>query len=96
MYTIRKEFKFECSHIVRNAYSQRCRSSWHGHSYIVEVFLKGAKTNKDDGMLVDFGILKDYFTPIIDSWDHAAVVWENDKPHIQEFFLGFSLSTLPS
>ncbi|MBY0444649.1 MAG: 6-carboxytetrahydropterin synthase, partial [Burkholderiales bacterium] len=37
---IRKLFKFENAHIVRNCSSERCRSSIHGHSYRVEVLLE--------------------------------------------------------
>lgn len=40
---IRKQFKFEGAHIVRNCTSQRCRENIHGHSYIVEVFITSDK-----------------------------------------------------
>ena len=50
---IRKQFKFEGAHIVRNCSSQRCRENIHGHSYIVEVFITSDKL--DDGyMVMDF------------------------------------------
>ncbi|MEL0028882.1 MAG: 6-carboxytetrahydropterin synthase, partial [Perlucidibaca sp.] len=37
---IRKLFRFENAHIVRNCSSDRCRRSIHGHSYQVEVLLE--------------------------------------------------------
>jgi 6-pyruvoyltetrahydropterin/6-carboxytetrahydropterin synthase len=45
---IRKQFKFEGAHIVRNCTTRRCKKSIHGHSYVVEVFFTSNK-------LYDFG-----------------------------------------
>ena len=36
---IRKLYRFEASHIVRNCSSDRCKYSVHGHSFRVELFL---------------------------------------------------------
>ena len=60
---IRKQFKFEGAHIVRNCSSQRCRENIHGHSYIVEVFITSDKL--DDGyMVMDFCRLDKVNRPI--------------------------------
>ncbi len=77
MYTIRKLFKFEGSHALSSAYSSECKKI-HGHSYVVEVVLKGERLNKD-GMLIDFKMLKEKINHIFDSWDHALVVHNSDK-----------------
>lgn len=75
---IRKQFKFEGAHIVRNCTSKRCSHSIHGHSYTVEVFLS-AKGLDCGGMLLDFGLLKGTIKEFIDSFDHALSVWNKDK-----------------
>ena len=53
---IRKLFKFENAHIVRNCSSERCKHSIHGHSYQIELILEA--TRLDHGQMVyDFGLL---------------------------------------
>ncbi len=37
---IRKLFKFENAHIVRDCTTQRCSENIHGHSYKIEVLLE--------------------------------------------------------
>jgi 6-pyruvoyltetrahydropterin/6-carboxytetrahydropterin synthase len=75
---IRKLFKFENAHIVRNCTSDRCKRSIHGHSYKVELLLKASKL--DHGQMVyDFGLLKGVIKDLYDSFDHAICFWENDS-----------------
>lgn len=67
---IRKLFKFENAHIVRNCTSDRCKRSIHGHSYKVELLLKANRL--DHGQMVyDFGLLKGVIKDLFDSFDHA-------------------------
>jgi len=74
---IRKLFKFENAHIVRNCTSDRCKRSIHGHSYKVELLLKASKL--DHGQMVyDFGLLKGVIKDLYDSFDHAICFWKND------------------
>ncbi|AXI02784.1 6-pyruvoyl trahydropterin synthase family protein [Aquirhabdus parva] len=74
---IRKLFKFENAHIVRNCTSDRCRRSIHGHSYQVELILEAHRL--DHGQMVyDFGLLKGQIRDIIDSFDHAICFWNQD------------------
>ena len=76
---IRKEFKFENAHIVRGCSSVRCRSSVHGHSYKVEVLIES--NFLDHGQMVyDFGLIKQSIKDLIDSFDHAISVWDQDEP----------------
>lgn len=82
---IRKKFKFEGSHIVRDCSSNRCKKSLHGHSYVVEVFFSAI--GLDNGqMLVDFGLLKGTIKDFIDSFDHCHSMWIKEKEEDKQFF----------
>lgn len=75
---IRKLFRFENAHIVRNCSSNRCKYSIHGHSYKVEVLLSADRL--DNGQMVyDFGLLKGHIKDLIDSFDHAIAFWNKDS-----------------
>jgi len=75
---IRKLFKFENAHIVRECSTQRCSQNIHGHSYKVEVLLESDYL--DNGQMVyDFGLTKLYIKDIIDSFDHAITLWSKDS-----------------
>jgi 6-pyruvoyltetrahydropterin/6-carboxytetrahydropterin synthase len=81
---IRKLFKFENAHIVRNCSTRRCSENIHGHSYKVEVLLD---SNYLDGgqMVYDFGLTKLYIKELIDSFDHAITLWsKDDKKYIAD------------
>ncbi|MBI5245564.1 MAG: 6-carboxytetrahydropterin synthase [Elusimicrobia bacterium] len=80
---IRKLYKFEASHIVRNCSSDRCKYSVHGHSFRVELFLTADKL--DGGQMVyDFGLLKGTVKDLLDGFDHAALFWEQELPAYQK------------
>lgn len=72
MYKVRKLFKFEAAHILESSYSLDCQNI-HGHSYEVEVILKSKKLNKD-GMVCDFGELKDVISSIFVDYDHSIII----------------------
>lgn len=74
---IRKLFKFENAHIVRNCTSDRCRRSIHGHSYQVELILEANRLDQGQ-MVYDFGLLKGNIRDLIDSFDHAICFWDRD------------------
>jgi 6-pyruvoyltetrahydropterin/6-carboxytetrahydropterin synthase len=76
---IRKLFKFENAHIVRNCSSERCKFSLHGHSYKVELFFT-ADALDNGQMILDFGLTKMSIKEIIDGFDHATTVWNQDTP----------------
>ena len=80
---IRKLFKFENAHIVRDCSTQRCSENIHGHSYKIEVLLES--NYLDDGQMVyDFGLTKLYIKELIDSFDHAITLWyKDDKSYIE-------------
>jgi len=74
---IRKLFKFENAHIVRDCSTQRCSENIHGHSYRIEILLES--NYLDDGQMVyDFGLTKLYIKELIDSFDHAITLWSKD------------------
>ena len=81
---IRKLFKFEGAHIVRNCSSERCKKSIHGHSYTVEVFF--TSDGLDNGqMVMDFGLMKKNIKDLIDSFDHAYSVWNKENEDFIDF-----------
>ena len=71
-----KKFKFELAHRLVSSYSKKCQSI-HGHSYIAEVTLESEHLNAD-GMVMDFGELKDRFSHLIDAWDHSYMFFKDD------------------
>ena len=74
---IRKLFKFENAHVVRNCSTRRCSHSIHGHSYRVELLLEAHAL--DHGQMVyDFGLLKGNVRELIDAFDHAVALWACD------------------
>ncbi|WP_227429665.1 6-pyruvoyl trahydropterin synthase family protein [Psychrobacter sp. I-STPA6b] len=86
---IRKLFKFENAHIVRNCSSDRCKRSIHGHSYQIELILEAHRL--DHGQMVyDFGLLKSSIKDMIDSFDHAICFWNKDDPEYIEACQKFS------
>lgn len=86
---IRKLFKFENAHIVRNCSTDRCKYSIHGHSYKVEVLF--SSNFLDNGQMVyDFGLVKKQINSIIDAFDHAITLWSGDDPEYLHFAKKFS------
>jgi len=81
---IRKLFKFENAHIVRNCSTKRCRASLHGHSYKVEILFES--NFLDHGQMVyDFGLMKLHMKTLIDAFDHAITLWSgDDRAYLQD------------
>jgi 6-pyruvoyltetrahydropterin/6-carboxytetrahydropterin synthase len=86
---IRKLYKFENAHIVRDCTSRRCSRSIHGHSYKVEVKLSSNFLDNAQ-MVYDFGLMKLNIKELIDSFDHAITLWSKDNPEYKEFAKKFS------
>jgi 6-pyruvoyltetrahydropterin/6-carboxytetrahydropterin synthase len=86
---IRKLFRFENAHIVRNCSSDRCSRSIHGHSYQVEILLE-AHALDNGQMIYDFGLLKGHIKDLIDSFDHAVAFWNKDNADYIAFCQQFS------
>jgi 6-pyruvoyltetrahydropterin/6-carboxytetrahydropterin synthase len=76
---IRKLYRFEASHIVRNCSSDRCKYSVHGHSFRCEILLSADRLDRGQ-MVYDFGLLGRHVKSLIDGFDHATLFWERDSP----------------
>lgn len=81
---IRKEFRVESAHIVRNCTSDRCSHSIHGHSPVIELFFESDKLDNAQ-MVMDFGLMKSSIKQWIDSQDHCYLLCKYDKPEFREF-----------
>ncbi len=81
---IRKLFKFEGSHRVLDCTADRCKKSFHGHSYVVEVFLSSDGPD-NAGMVCDFHLLKNV-KMFIDSFDHTHVISSQESEDVKSFF----------
>lgn len=82
--TITKKYTTETAHIVRNASSERCRYSLHGHSYSWHVSIEGPIG--ENGMVIDFKDLA-YIKGVVDLFDHATVLWDKEDKEFKNFFL---------
>ena len=76
---ITKEFNFEMAHALVG-HNGPCKNI-HGHSYKFNVTVKGKIKNgtedADEGMVVDFTIIKNIVKKlIVDEYDHALVLWD--------------------
>jgi 6-pyruvoyltetrahydropterin/6-carboxytetrahydropterin synthase len=86
---IRKLFKFENAHIVRNCSTSRCSQNIHGHSYKVELLLE-SDTLDNGQMVYDFGLIKGNIKELVDSFDHAISLWDGDDAEYLEYAKKFS------
>lgn len=66
MYYIQKTLEISASHKLALSYESKC-SNLHGHNWIITVYCKSMTLN-EDGMVVDFTIIK---KKIQDVLDHA-------------------------
>ncbi|MEK7233369.1 MAG: 6-carboxytetrahydropterin synthase [Elusimicrobiota bacterium] len=76
---IRKLYRFEASHIVRNCSSDRCKFSVHGHSFRCEILLTADRLDRGQ-MVYDFGLLKGSVKAFLDGFDHASLFWAREAP----------------
>jgi len=67
MYALKIISTFAAAHQLRE-YAGKCEKM-HGHNWKVEVCVKGEEPG-NDGLLVDFGIIKERTRHVIDTLDH--------------------------
>ena len=72
MKIVKGPISFDAAHVLPS-YDGLC-SNLHGHTYKVEVILLSGSTEKKDGMLVDFKVMKEVIMKIIDEYDHAVII----------------------
>ena len=82
MLKITRRIEFDAGHRIPD-HQHQCRHL-HGHRYVLEVGISGAIKNEngapDNGMVADFSKIKAILeTHLIQKWDHAFLVWENDS-----------------
>ncbi|AFY38005.1 queuosine biosynthesis protein QueD [[Leptolyngbya] sp. PCC 7376] len=67
-----KEFRFEAAHRLPH-HDGKC-ARLHGHSWVCRVYIKGDRlieSGPKQGMLMDFGDIKQYMKPLLDEYlDH--------------------------
>ena len=85
MATIRltRVFHFDMAHVLLN-YPGKCKNI-HGHTYKLEVTVKGIPCNNENspkkGMLIDFSDFKNLIqNEIITVWDHALMIHQKSDP----------------
>jgi 6-pyruvoyltetrahydropterin/6-carboxytetrahydropterin synthase len=76
---VAKRFHWEGAH--RLPWHKGLCRNLHGHSYGLTIQLEG--TPDERGMLVDFQDLKTAIKPLIDAWDHATLIAQNDEELIR-------------
>jgi len=82
---IRKSFKFNGMHIVRNCTSNRCKFSLHAHTYTVELLF--SSYGLDNGqMVVDFGIFKGSIKDMIKSFHDSITIWTKENDEFKDEF----------
>ena len=87
---ITKEFQFEMAHALLG-YDGPCKNI-HGHSYKLDVTVLGNvkedTSDSDEGMVVDFGVIKNIVKElIVDEFDHSLVL--NEKMNIDKSQFSF-------
>ena len=78
MFTLCVKESFAAAHRLE-AYHGKCENL-HGHNFKVEAFFEGEQLN-EEGMLVDFAILKGYVNEALSELDHKYI---NEIPFFQE------------
>lgn len=69
MMEIFKEFTFEAAHRLPNVPNGHKCARLHGHSYRVEIHVRG-EVGEHTGWVMDFHDIKDAFAPVHDQLDH--------------------------
>lgn len=80
MYTITRKIEIDAGHRVTH-HRSKCRN-FHGHRYVIYACCESidlVKEGEEQGMVMDFGFLKDEMMDTIDYiYDHAMILWVND------------------
>ena len=67
--TVVKRISFDAAHFLPD-YPGKCKNL-HGHHFVVEVGVSGEV--EKDGMVIDFGQIKEFLQPIVDKFDHHLI-----------------------
>lgn len=75
MFVLKVEQSFDSAHFLAN-YKGKC-SNIHGHRWKVEIEVKSEELisgGQLDGMVVDFGELKEELKKVVDEYDHKLII----------------------
>jgi 6-pyruvoyltetrahydropterin/6-carboxytetrahydropterin synthase len=72
MFELVKEFRFEAAHTLRRQIDAEASRRIHGHSYEVEVAVRGSPDSRT-GMIVDLGLLGRLIEEARDALDHRLL-----------------------
>jgi 6-pyruvoyltetrahydropterin/6-carboxytetrahydropterin synthase len=78
-FTITREIGIDMAHRV-TMHGSKCKNM-HGHRYTIQATMQGTlvKGGEQDGMVMDFGFLKDAMMREIDAYfDHGTCLWVRD------------------
>ena len=77
-FSVTRMVEFDAGHRVPS-HAGKCQNP-HGHHYRVTASVSGALVTHgpEQGMVVDFGALKECLTQVTERMDHAMLVWEGD------------------
>jgi 6-pyruvoyltetrahydropterin/6-carboxytetrahydropterin synthase len=78
LYYLKVNSHFDAAHFLRN-YQGKC-ANIHGHTWQVQIVVKGVTLN-NQGLLIDFGILKSLLNETAAKFDHQLV---NDLPEFSD------------
>jgi 6-pyruvoyltetrahydropterin/6-carboxytetrahydropterin synthase len=83
--TITRQVEFDAAHRIP-FHDSKCHNN-HGHRYVVVATVSGpiqsVHGRSDDGMVLDFGKLKELLVEcVVEPWDHATLAWEQDTAYI--------------
>jgi 6-pyruvoyltetrahydropterin/6-carboxytetrahydropterin synthase len=91
-----REFTFEAAHRLPNAPPGHKCARLHGHSFRVEVWVKG-EVDPATGWVMDFADIKACFAPLLDQLDHRYL---NEVPGLEnptsESLAGWIWDQLPA
>ena len=83
---ITRRLEFDAGHRIP-FHDSLCKNV-HGHRYRLEVTVEGeiqpARGDSNDGMVLDFGRVKEIMNDLVVSqWDHSFLVWDQDSKMLQ-------------
>lgn len=79
-YAITREIAIDAGHRVTN-HGSKCKNL-HGHRYVIQATCIGPleEDGMSEGMVLDFGFLKEEMLAVIDAvCDHALILWQDDE-----------------
>ncbi len=74
-------FTFDSAHYTQGI-TDKCMNI-HGHSFTVDVEVKGNEIDEETGMVIDFGEIKNRVREVLDEWDHKLLVPESKVDEIK-------------